>query len=474
MKKIQALSICFILILSACVEKIERKEFSGTLTNPCMILNFEQDNTIEGKYLTIEEINIHDSIVKIKLPENFYINNSNFKNWIIGWGSKKSLYDAGCENLRTIQKINLAKKILTLGNIVRGEGFPKKGQRIVFWNKNPSGFVNKIKRPIIDPDIWTDFAGKNISFSSIEYDEQLNKWIMIVNECDTSKIQIYAAMSNDLINWGAANNGKPILTALDFKFCKWAGRDKTNTAYQTPFVSDIVRFKNKWYLFLDGYSVDGKRHIGLTTSEESLLGPYKILENPILSPGKEGSWNDEACFYAKVKKYNNGFIMFYDGRNKNGLERIGLAKSDDLISWNNSINNPVIDQHSGWRSSPGTTEPNYIEIKQDTILLMISGAKKFKMGPWHHYITKRMYLDKSGNVDDAQLGIYMSTDGGKTFIAHKNNPIFTNDYSNAYENEHMGGNFRLIKTNSCEYIFYQAKSSFKGMKYNIMLRQRKK
>jgi hypothetical protein len=194
MKKIQALSICFILILSACVEKIERKEFSGTLTNPCMILNFEQDNTIEGKYLTIEEINIHDSIVKIKLPENFYINNSNFKNWIIGWGSKKSLYDAGCENLRTIQKINLAKKILTLGNIVRGEGFPKKGQRIVFWNKNPSGFVNKIKRPIIDPDIWTDFAGKNISFSSIEYDEQLNKWIMIVNECDTSKIQIYAAM----------------------------------------------------------------------------------------------------------------------------------------------------------------------------------------------------------------------------------------------------------------------------------------
>ena len=83
-----------------------------------------------------------------------------------------------------------------------------------------------------------------------------------------------------------------------------------------------------------------------------------------------------------------------------------------------------------------------------------------------------MYMDKSGNVNDTQLGIYISTDGGKTFTAHKNNPVFTNDYSNVYENEHLGGNLKLIKTDSIDYLFYQGKSSFNGLKYNVMLRTR--
>jgi hypothetical protein len=471
MKAVQTIIILAITILFSCSRKIKKEDFSAFLSQPCMILNYQQDNSIEGNYITIKNINPKDSIIEFTFPKNFLIKNSNFKNWIVGWGNEKPFYDAGNENLRKIKNIN--NGTISLGSLVRGNGFPKKGQRIVFWNTNPSGFVNERKRPVIDPGLWPGFAGKSISFGSIEYDDQLNKWIIIVNECDTSKIQIYAAMSSDLVNWEAANNGNPILSAADFKSCKWAGRDKNNTIDQAPFVSDIVRYKKKWYLFLDGYSKDGKRHIGIATSEKSLLGPYKISENPVLSPGKKGSWNDESCFYAKVEKYNNAFIMFYDGKNRVGIERIGMATSDNLTSWNNSASNPVIDEHTGWRSATGTTEPAYIEIRKDSILLMIEGAKKLKAGLWNRFITKRMNLDKSGNVADAELGIYLSTDGGKTFIAHKNNPVFTNDYSNVYENDHLGGNFRFIKTDSLEYIFYQAKSNFDGLKYNIMLRQRR-
>ena len=471
MKAIQAIEILVITVLFSCSENIKKEDFPCFLNEPCMILNYQQDNKIEGDYITIKNINIQDSTIELTFPEGFFINNLNLKNWVIGWGSDKPLYDAGCENLRELKSLH--KNSINLGSLVRGSGMPRNGQRIVFWNKNPSGFTNQVKRPVINPNIWPEFAGKSVSFSSIKYDEQLKKWIMIVNECDTSKIQIYAAMSNDLINWEAANNGKPIMTPADFRSCKWAGRDKNNTVNQTPFVSDIVRYDKKWFLFLDGYSKEGKRYIGIATSEKTLLGPYQISENPVLSPGNGGSWNEESCFYAKVKKYNNGFVMFFDGKNKDGLERIGMATSNDLISWKNSTRNPVISEHIGWRSSPYTTEPSYIEIKKDTILLMIEGVKKFKAGPWNHYITQRMYLDKSGNVGDAQLGIYLSTNGGKTFIAQQNNPVFTNDYSNIYENDHMGGNFKFIKTDSMEYIFYQAKSNFGGLKYNIMLRQRK-
>ena len=296
---------------------------------------------------------------------------------------------------------------------------------------------------------------------------------MIVNECDTPKIQIYAALSSDLVHWDAANGGRPILKASDFKNCKWAGKDKTGSIAQTPFTSDMVRFNNKWFLFLDGYDSYGKRHIGLAVSGSTALGPYKIMDNPVLSPGKDNEWNNEAVFYAKVEKYKNGFIMFYDGRNKSGLERIGMATSNNLVSWHNANNNPVIDQHTGWRSFIGTTEPNYVEIRNDTILLLCAGVKKLKTGFWNHYITQRSYCDKSGNVGDAQLGFYISTDDGKTFSPHRNNPMFINNYYSPYEDDHMGGNFKLIKTDSMDYVIYQAKSGHES-RYNILLRQRTK
>lgn len=472
-KTTQILLALSLMMLVSCTENIKQVEFESFLSEPCMIVNSEQDNTIEGHYLIVKSISLNDSLITIDLPNNFYVNDSNFSNWVIGWGTNMPLFDAGVENIREISKIEKDNKIIRLGEISRGKGFPETGQRIVFWNKFPSGFRNRLNKPIIDPKMWPEFVGSSVSFSSVKFDSILMKWIMIVNECDTSKIQIYAAMSDDLINWKAANNGIPILRASDFKKCSWSGVDKYAKIEQTPLVSDIVRYNGKWFLFMDGYSFDGKRHIGIAVSKTTLIGPYTIIPKPVLSPGKKGDWNDESCFYAKIKKSRTGFIMFYDGRNAKGLERIGMATSMDLINWNNCNKNPVIDQHSGWSSSLGTSEPNYIEIRHDTILLMVAGAKTFKIGAWHHYVTRRMYLDKSGNVDDTQLGIYISTDGGRSFIPHKNNPVFTNNYANVYENEHLGGNFCFIKTDSIEYVFYQAKSSENGLKYNVMLRQRR-
>ena len=464
----------FLFFNTSCTDSIETKDFPAIWHEPCMIVNYEQDNTIEGKYIRVETFTSSDSSITLALPSDFYIDESNHENWVIGWGDQIPLYDAGVENIRDIAGIDVQSGKIRLGTLRRGTGFPENDQRLAFWNQNPSGFVNHIGKPIIDPSKWPQFSGESVSFSSIEYDETLQKWIMIINECDTSAIQIYAAQSDDLIHWQPARDGNPILTPDDFRDAAWAGTDPTGTIHQTPFVSDIVRQDGKWYLFMDGYDDQGLRHIGVAVSEGTLLGPYEVHPQPVLSPGRTGSWNDRSVFYAKIKKHDQGFILFYDGRNADDYERIGMATSTNLTDWTQSDANPVLDQHSGWRSWKGTTEPNHIEVSEEGIILMAAGVKKFKMGPWHHYITRRMYMDKSGNVDDAQLGIFLSTDGGRSFIAHKSNPVFTNNYANPYENEHMGGNFKLIPTDSVDYLIYQAKSSFRGLKYNVMLRTRKK
>ena len=126
MKTIQIFAISFLFLLFSCTEQIEKQDFQSFLDEPCMIVNYEQDNTIEGEYIIVDEINLLDSSVIIKIPENFFLNNSNLANWMIGWGNDQPLYDAGVENLRTIFAIDISKKIIRLGNIARGNGFPKK------------------------------------------------------------------------------------------------------------------------------------------------------------------------------------------------------------------------------------------------------------------------------------------------------------------------------------------------------------
>lgn len=462
-------------MLYACKQKPDAVFFMSYLYEPCMIVNYEQDNRFEGKYLKVRDIYEEDNlfIVEINLPYDFFINPKNNENWLIGWGNNEPLYDSGMENLREILDIN--GDIVKLGEIRRGEGVPEINQRVVFWNTKPSGFYNHNKKPIINLDKWDEFNGNQAFLGVIEFDSIHNKWIMLFNEVSENRIQIYAAESSNLKDWYPANDGKPVLTPEDFACVNWAGTDITGEFGQTPYPSDILRYNDNWYLFFYGYCKQGKRNIGLAVSDSSVIGPYKVYEKPLITPGGRFSWENTDCLFAKVAPYNNRFVMFFLGKNSKGRghEKIGMAFSEDLYSWEKYENNPVINTNTGWRSCEAVSEPVFLEIRNDSIFLMILGAKKFKMGFWHRRVTKRMYMDKSGNVDDNQVGLYLSTDGGKTFTAHKNNPIFINDYSNIYESEHMGGGFKYIKTDSSEMIFYQAKSLYKGESYNIMMRERK-
>ena len=150
----------FIIIFSSiylvsCNKPVQKTEpFSFFLHEPCMIINYEQNNTIEGTYLHVQNISILDSTITITVPHNFFITKSNCSQWLIGWGTNIPLFDAGVENLREITGIKNNR--IELGKIIRGSGFPEQNERIVFWNKNLSGYTNHSVSPIIAPEIWPE------------------------------------------------------------------------------------------------------------------------------------------------------------------------------------------------------------------------------------------------------------------------------------------------------------------------------
>lgn len=470
--------LCLVLIFG-CKDHHPTNYFTAFLTEPVMIVNYEQDNTKEGRYLKVQSIQVRDTMaeLQLQLPADFHINHDNYHQWMIGWGSNIPLFDSGRENMRRILNIDLENGIIQTGGLLRGEGHPEEGQRVVFWNRKPSGFYNYHKKPIINPRLWPDFSGHQVHVGAIAFDSIAGKWIMLLNESSLTKfesaVNIYAAESKDWVNWKPALQGRSILQADDFSTSRWSGYNEKGTIRQTGYPSDIVFFNGKWHLFMDGFCREGKRHIGIAISDHSMLGPYEVLKESAISPGKGNSWDNQSCFYGKVIPYRDEFLMFYSGRDTDGAENVGLAKSKDLIYWEKSGPNPVLLQHTGWRSKKGVSEPTFVMERNDSIFLMTLGAKKFKMGPWHHYITRRMYMDKSGNVNFALMGLFVSADGGKSFAPHKNNPIFINDFSNQHEDRHLGGNFWYLETDTAELIIYQAKSDIENPQYNILLRERK-
>jgi len=452
-------------ILVGCTSKQEVVDFDAVFDEMTMITNHEQNNLIEGTPFVIQEFS--QSKITCELPKGFNPLKKSEK-WYCGWGNDEAFYEGGCENIA--ENIAISKNEITIGNQKRGRKPPKKGQKIVFWRFITSNFNQFTKKPIINPKLWPEFSGESVSFGGVAFSENDKRWYMVLNECDTSKMQTYLASSIDLIHWTQENNGKPILTSTDFKNCNWAGFDGYGNK-QSAMVSDLHLHNGKWILIMDGYNKAGQRSIGYGTCS-SFTEKIQIAANPILSPGKMGSWYDRSVFYGKIEKINDEFILFFDGSNQKRFEKVGIIRTKNIYDWSTSVPTIVIDNHTGWRSSPYTSEPNMIEKRGDSILLYVAGSKALNNSPYAR-ITNSMNKSVSGNVDDAQIGCYLSVDNCKSFKPHKNNPVFVNNYLNPYENEHMGGNFSLIKTDTSHFIIYQAKSSKGVLRYNIMIREKK-
>jgi hypothetical protein len=459
-------------------------DFPFFLSEKTMILNEEQNNEVEGHYLKVLQV-VSDSVLRINLPVGFYLKGKDCSGWMLGWPTGNAYYDAANENLRQIQFIDTNKNQVFLGKLLRGSGHPKKNQRVVFWNRAPSGFKNFRLGKMVRPEWWKAFAGKSIEFGGVVFDSIARHWIMYVQEVDTNHVNIYAATSIDFLKWNAFNKGMSIFQAKDFMDGIWGGIADDGKTPQSAKLYSVIFEKGEYFFFLCGYGSDQKRHIGLITSHDPLKGPFIIHPKPLISPDSN-SYDANGCFYPKVCRQGNKYLLYYDGIGTDGIERLCMAESNDLLQWKKNPKNPVIDKHYGWRSGPFTSEPNHIECHNDTVWLMLAGYKKYNT---EFNVTDSIYdrLPKdtsifnanesekgkhiSGNVMDAELGVFFSTDGGYTFRPHINNPVWINDYSDTLQNDHLGGDFFHFKSPAGDYILYQAKSETQK-RYNILLRER--
>jgi predicted GH43/DUF377 family glycosyl hydrolase len=178
------------------------------------------------------------------------------------------------------------------------------------------------------------------------------------------------ATSSDGLNWS-----KDILNPV---FLPTAGSwDLAGITHVSVLFDDMESLFHMWYA---GWSLPDNGFIGHATSVDGGHWLKDTLNNPVLSPGPPGSWDDLAIISACVIKVGGTYHMWYDvWQNGSSLMRIGHATSADGVSWEKDPNNPVL--IPGNAGSWDYTDTRAVNVVFDGL--------KFHMlytgGTWFHY-----------------------------------------------------------------------------------------
>ena len=117
------------------------------------------------------------------------------------------------------------------------------------------------------------------------------------------------------------------------------------TSVGTPSVLKLDA--DNYMMWYTGSGTSG-RQIGLAVSNDGITWT-KHVDNPALTPGSAATWDDREVAHPSVRYDGSVYTMHYTGYGPDG-GAIGFATSDDGVHWTRSAANPVLTA-----SNPGTS-----------------------------------------------------------------------------------------------------------------------
>jgi predicted GH43/DUF377 family glycosyl hydrolase len=88
------------------------------------------------------------------------------------------------------------------------------------------------------------------------------------------------------------------------------------------------------------------------------LERWEKLPEPVLSPGPRGAWDERGVADPYVIKAGGRLYMYFLGQDRARRQRLGVAVSDDGVTWTKSLTNPIMELGaSGSFDENGLGEP---------------------------------------------------------------------------------------------------------------------
>lgn len=237
---------------------------------------------------------------------------------------------------------------------------------------------------------WTKYAGNPVLShgGAGTWDAFGVQYAGVIKRAPGDYIMVYSGVDND---WSHADSwGIGIATSTDgFAWTKYAGNPVLSKADLVGVTgNNIITFPymirlhdGSWFMALcatfgagDVFQVYG------ATSPDALAWAAANSGNPILSPGSSGWDTDNIEGPRLYELAANQYLMSYHGDPggaSNGMERVHLAYSTDLITWTRYSGNPILSQGTAGAWDDFRVE-NGVLAKDDfggaTIRMWYSGA----------------------------------------------------------------------------------------------------
>jgi predicted GH43/DUF377 family glycosyl hydrolase len=181
------------------------------------------------------------------------------------------------------------------------------------------------------------------------------------------KESIGIAVSKNLTNWTKLD--KPVLQPGPYKWNK-------KHVSRCCVINDS---KGDFYMYFAGHDGDCER-IGLAKSSDGLKWK-KVSECPVIDLGDIGEWDSRFVSDPRVIKVGEYYLMFYTGY-KSTKASIGIAFSKDLLSWKRFRNNPILSNGvSGSWNQDESSRPEILK-DNDEYYMFFTGVKHpiYKIG----------------------------------------------------------------------------------------------
>ena len=178
-------------------------------------------------------------------------------------------------------------------------------------------------------------------------------------------VWIHYMVSEDGIAWEQASN-EPILLSDDVVYADVA----------ILASSVIVEADGTWVLYfytwnsLSGNFSNGA--IGRATAENP-AGPWTVDDEPVFLPGESGSFSERGVSSPFVLQTEDGYRMYFDGYNSRGIRSIGLAYSEDGITWETDADNPIMTAEQDWEGNT-VHQARLIELDEGYLMIYRSAT----------------------------------------------------------------------------------------------------
>jgi predicted GH43/DUF377 family glycosyl hydrolase len=111
----------------------------------------------------------------------------------------------------------------------------------------------------------------------------------------------------------------------------------------------VVRAGGVFYMYYLGQDRARRQRLGVARSEDGVQW-QKLRRNPILELGEPGAFDETGLGEPAVWEEQGSYWMLYTARDRHEYRRIGLARSQDGVSWTRVTTQAVIVGREPWNS----------------------------------------------------------------------------------------------------------------------------